>query len=1273
MVFKTLHLARQSLAKTFTHGYAQSVVAASQSSYASQNHSFGNFASRFKSGPAQNYPATNQHGVKVSHHDHNDSGLAAYYAAWQKHNDKEWSQFQFTKRIEWKPEPPSSKAKATAVEDVDDIDPEDVAVRSGVNRAYSTSAVDDFRKVVGDDGAEAAALARVDEAIAEEVARSKDDSISVASPKSPGSVQESTSDRSASPASISTAPSSTSSEAEQFVQHLVQLAENKQYAEISVVFEAMLKAGIKPPSSAYNILLTATINTPRAKHQVVPKALDVYSDMLRRRVTPDSSTYATLIEVLSVRSLDVVAGKQALEEKRARYGGMDEPGKFMFESNEADFEILREDDSVGMAVKVFDAATSSKAKLAFSERTYRMLVIACAEAGHMEHMVRVFAHMENHNVLPSPDMFVSMIQAFGKSGDLRSAVECYDEYKNLAISHDSGKISISRKDNEVYASLIKAYSICDRLEGASEFMDKIEASLVQDEQLVRLRDVVGLKALVPQWLKVGSFEHAMTWSTQYLSPQARVTAFAAICIRAADVDNIDAANKAFDALPEDVDLSGPAMAMGAMNIRAGNVEQSDRFWKVLEVASTKPQFIEATAMHAIALIGSGQAERGLRQARQMMARIRDSQSSTSQSKIDVVEQIDEAIEVLGHFMIKRGIVLPAKASMELMWSMIENGGLVAPVAGHLLAGLGPEGVAQLGWDDLSLLVQVQAGMLLNSSTMDIANSARLAHLLEVVMMTGLPCDNATTTVVEKALMKLDRPDISQRWQTYRYPVAVPAYSPAPYPIMGQAPPAPVPVAPYEDNHDPYAATTDNKGSVAITDLLEKTYGEYSSHLNEALSKFKNIRRAGRHPRFFTYAKLITAAAKENRFNLCQDILALAKQDVPLLPQYRIVRYGWVTILDAMVAASLTTGQRQLAAKYHQDLLDLGAAPSANTFGLYITTLKESTKTFDEATEAVKIFLRAKSEGVEPSSFLYNALIGKLGKARRIDDCLFYFAEMRNLGIRPTSVTYGTIVNALCRVSDEKFAEELFEEMESMPNYKPRPAPYHSMMQFFLTTKRDRSKVLAYYERMRAKHIEPTTHTYKLLIDTYATLEPVNMDAAEAVLRDIRSSGVAPEAVHYSSLIHAKGCVQHDMEGARKLFDEVLNETDIRPQACLYQALFESMAANHKIAETDAILRGMISHRVEMTPYIANSLIHGWAMAKDIEKAKAIYDMVPADKREPSTYEAMTRAYMAVEDRTNAVSIVNEGLSRGYPAAVAGKIMELVGGGRPAGSMTEAST
>ncbi|KAF1943233.1 hypothetical protein EJ02DRAFT_145756 [Clathrospora elynae] len=1280
MVFKSFHLARQSLAKGFTHGYAQSVVAG-----VSQNNPIASFQhDRFRKNLKNKHvftstPTTSAlKALAAAQHDAQDSGLAAYYTAWQKHQrteDKEWSQFQFRKLIEWDPSSAKNAAEVKESSVAIEETAEPVPARVVANRAYSTSQVEDFKKAVGGEEAEKIALARVDEAIAEEVARFKADSEAVkAGEEAHAPIEEA---RSESPATVADTlvNSTTLSRAEstiatspieahdEYTVQLQKLASNRNYVEVPAVFEAMLRSDVKPSVAAYNVLLSAAIHIPRAKHQVVPKALDVYSDMLRRRVTPDTVTYSALIELLSVRSLEVIAMKQLFQEKRLRYGGMEEEGRFMLQSNETDYAILAEDGSLSVAVKLFDAAVNIESDRTFSEKTYRLLVTACAESDRVEDMVRIYSHMESRSVTPAADMFVPMIQAFGKSGDLRSAVECYDEYKALAISNDKGEIEMARKDNDVYAALVKAYTVCNRIEGGQKFLSKIESALVTPQDVTSVRDIVGLKAFLPEWLKNGSFQEAYVHAIENLSPQARQIAMAAICIKAADRDAVEVATEAFDDLSADVDLSRPVMAMGAMHIRTGNIEAAEVFWRMLELSPTKPDFIEPTAMHSVALIGSGQAGRGLRQGRQMFARIRDSQSGSNQAKLEIVEHIDEAIEVIGQFMMKRGIFLPPRASMELMWTMIENGGLVTPVAHHLLAGMGPEAIAQLNFEDITLLMQVQSGIILQEAGFDVAHAARFAHLLEVIAATGTPVNKITSGLVEKVLAKIDRGDLQHRWYSYKHPAPEPLYSPAPfaaYPVQAPVTPA----APtFEDQCDPYAASTDNKGSVAITELLEKTHGRSSSHLNEALMKFRNMRRTGRHPRFFTYAKLITAAAKEDRLTLAHDILNLAKQDVPLLPQYRIVRYGWVTILDAMVAACLTCGQRDLAGRYHQDLLEMGAAPTANTFGLYITTLKESTKTFDEASEAVKIFMRAKSEGVEPSSFLYNALIGKLGKARRIDDCLFYFSEMRNLGIRPTSVTYGTIVNALCRVSDEKFAEELFEEMESMPNYKPRPAPYHSMMQFFLTTKRDRGKVLNYYERMRAKRIEPTTHTYKLLIDTYATLEPVDMEAAEKVLEQVRNTGAVPEAVHYSSLIHAKGCVMHDMEGARRLFDTVLADSRIRPQACLYQALFEAMVANHQITDTEAIMRDMRARGVDMTPYIANSLIHGWALVHDIEKAKTIYESVPESRREPSTYEAMTRAYMAVENRAAAMAVVNEGLSRGYPAAVAGKILELVGGGR----------
>jgi pentatricopeptide repeat protein len=1280
MVFKSFSLARSSLAKGFTHGYAQSVVAG-----VSQNNPLATLQQdRFRKGLKNQYvfaSTSTTSAIKAlaaSSHDHQDSGLAAYYTAWQKTQrteDKEWSQFQFRKLIEWDPKNASNtQAEARDGDAAIEEAAEPGSQRAGVSRAYSTSQVEDFKKAVGEEQAEEIALAQVDEAIAQEAAKIKAINETARSEErllSP--IEEVRSEASAYadslPKSITEGRTLLSllpspfEDTDVFTAQLQKLAANRKYAEVPAVFESMLRSGVKPSADAYNALLSAAIHLPRPRHQVVPKALDVYSDMLRRRVAPDTATYTALLELLSVRSLEVISTKQTYEEKRLRYGGLEEEGKFMLQSNETDYAILSEDVSLPVAVRLFDAAINVEAGRSFSERTYRLLITACAEGERVEDMVRIYSHMESRRVTPAADMFVPMIHAFGKFGDLRSAVECYDEYKALAVSNDNGRIALARKDNDVYAALVRAYAICNRMDGGMKFLSKIESTLATPEDVTSLRNIVGLKAFLPQWLKECSFRSAYVYASESLTPEARDIAMAAICIKSADRDVMDVATEAFDALPAEVDLTRPAMAMGAMHTRNGNIEAAEIFWRMLELSPTKPDFIEPTAMHSIALIGGGQAERGLRQGRQMFARIRDTQSASHQAKMEIVEHIDEGIEVMGQFMINRGIFLQPRASMELMWTMIENGGLVTPVAHHLLSGMGPEAIAQLNFDDITLLMQVQSGILLQSAEADAAHAARFAHILEVITSTGTPVNKTTSGLVEQVLAKLDRGDLQHRWYSYKHPAPEAMYSPASfaaYPV--QAPAAPAAPA-FEDQYDPYAASTDNKGSVVITELLEKTHGRSASHLNEALMKFKNMRRAGRHPRFYTYAKLITAAAKEDRLNLAHDILNLAKQDVPLLPQYRIVRYGWVTILDAMVAGCLTCGQRDLAARYHQDLLDMGAAPTANTFGLYITTLKESTKTFDEATEAVKIFLRAKAEGVEPSSFLYNALIGKLGKARRIDDCLFYFSEMRNLGIRPTSVTYGTIVNALCRVSDEKFAEELFEEMESMPNYKARPAPYHSMMQFFLTTKRDRSKVLAYYQRMRSKRIEPTTHTYKLLIDTYATLEPIDMEAAEGVLEQVRSAGAVPEAVHYSSLIHAKGCVLHDMEGARRLFDSVLSDARVRPQACLYQAMFEAMVANHQIDDTDAILADMRARRVDMTAYIANSLIHGWALAQKIEKAKAIYESVPESRREPSTYEAMTRAYMAVEDRAAAMAVVNEGLSRGYPAAVAGKILELVGGGR----------
>ena len=117
----------------------------------------------------------------------------------------------------------------------------------------------------------------------------------------------------------------------------------------------MLVADIAPLASAYNALLAAAIHIPHERSQIVNKALDIYTDMMKRKVLPDSDTYNILVGLIAARCLEVSSLKVALEGKRQRFGGMDEPGKFMLASDELDHAILSADDRLDLALKLFDS------------------------------------------------------------------------------------------------------------------------------------------------------------------------------------------------------------------------------------------------------------------------------------------------------------------------------------------------------------------------------------------------------------------------------------------------------------------------------------------------------------------------------------------------------------------------------------------------------------------------------------------------------------------------------------------------------------------------------------------------------------------------------------------------------------------------------------------------------------------------------------------------------------------------------------------------------
>ena len=185
---------------------------------------------------------------------------------------------------------------------------------------------------------------------------------------------------------------------------------------------------------------------------------------------------------------------------------------------------------------------------------------------------------------------------------------------------------------------------------------------------------------------------------------------------------------------------------------------------------------------------------------------------------------------------------------------------------------------------------------------------------------------------------------------------------------------------------------------------------------------------------------------------------------------------WCTIENQMVIAMAHAGQVDKAHIHRQRIIENGGNLTADAYGALIQCVKETT---DDSSNALALWEESQVRGVAPNLYLFNTIISKLSKARKADLALELFQQMKTNLIRPSSVTYGAVIAACCRVGDAQSAEVLFEEMTSQPNFKPRIPPYNTMIQFYVHIVRDRERALHYYNALLASGIHPSAHTYKV--------------------------------------------------------------------------------------------------------------------------------------------------------------------------------------------------
>ncbi|KDQ18922.1 hypothetical protein BOTBODRAFT_28398 [Botryobasidium botryosum FD-172 SS1] len=402
--------------------------------------------------------------------------------------------------------------------------------------------------------------------------------------------------------------------------------------------------------------------------------------------------------------------------------------------------------------------------------------------------------------------------------------------------------------------------------------------------------------------------------------------------------------------------------------------------------------------------------------------------------------------------------------------------------------------------------------------------------------------------------------------------------------------------------------------------------------------------------------------------------------------------GWFHIEDQMMEALAHAGDLQAAQWHRVRIVEAGGAPSADAYGAIISCVKNTT---DDASVALEFFDESQRLGVRGNTFLYNTIISKLSRARKAKHVLKLFGRMCDEGIQPSSVTYGAVICACCRVGDEESAAYLFDKMVDLPCFRSHPSatPFNTMMQFYTQIRPDRERVLFYYEAMRASKVRPTAHTYKLLIDCYGTIEPVDTPAMERTFAQLSADrSVSVQGTHWAALINAWGCVSKNLSRALAVFESIWTHPSARrarfplPDAIVFETLINVLVTLHRIDLVPQFIQRLRASGVHQTAYIANSLIKGYADAGDIEGARRMFDSLvdppmgvaapnnhtphekdafgpaPTDSpvyREPSTWEAMIRAEISVGERSRASQLFDRMKTRMFPEALTSRIRRIV--------------
>ncbi|KAK6918315.1 Pentatricopeptide repeat [Dillenia turbinata] len=251
----------------------------------------------------------------------------------------------------------------------------------------------------------------------------------------------------------------------------------------------------------------------------------------------------------------------------------------------------------------------------------------------------------------------------------------------------------------------------------------------------------------------------------------------------------------------------------------------------------------------------------------------------------------------------------------------------------------------------------------------------------------------------------------------------------------------------------------------------------------------------------------------------------------------------------------------------------------------------------------------KDMGVQPSVITFGILVNHLCKFRRVDEALQVLRKMNEevegFSVKPDVVIYNTVIDGLCKVGRQDEGLELVEQMRLLHGFEPSAETFNCLIDGFCKAGEiARSHELL--DQMVKAGVQPNVVTLNTMVD--GMCRHGRISSAIQFFNEMQEKGLKGNAITYTALINAF-CNVSNIDKAMELYDEML-KAKCSPDKIVYYILISGLtqagSKNGDFTTAREVMEQMLGEELVPNVVTYGALINAYCVNGDIDTAMKIF-------------------------------------------------------------------